>query len=147
MHKILLRAEVPLSRLHRGMPEEQLNLLKFAAGRPTQLRTGAPQIVRCDAGNPSRYRISLEQLPNDLFAQADALRLAGAVYGSEYVTSSDPSGGCPCIDCHLHPRRHRHRPDAAMLPNEVHDAPPAVPLLDVTESECGHFRPPKSAAD
>jgi hypothetical protein len=33
-----------------------------------------------------------------------------------------------------------------VLPNQVHDAPPAIPLLDVPECECRHFRPAQPAA-
>src|ERR1035437_4915373 len=41
VHQILLRTEVTLGRLHRSVPEEQLNLLQFTARRATQLRAGA----------------------------------------------------------------------------------------------------------
>src|ERR1022692_2666176 len=99
--------------------------------------------MRCDPRNTSRRRIPLEQLPDDLFAQADALRVAGAVHRSEYVTVSDPGSGSPCVGRHFYPRRHRNRPHAAMLPNEVHDAPPAIALLDVAY---GEGRPPRIVA-
>jgi hypothetical protein len=37
--------------------------------------------------------------------------------------------------------------DAPMLSDEVHDAPPPVPLLDVPERERRHFGPAKAAAE
>jgi hypothetical protein len=33
-----------------------------------------------------------------------------------------------------------------MLPDEVHDAPPAIALLDVADRERRHFGPPQPAA-
>jgi hypothetical protein len=52
----------------------------------------------------------------------------------------------PCIDCDLDPRRHGHRSHSAVLADEIHDAPPAVPLLDVTERKRCDFGPSQSAS-
>jgi hypothetical protein len=38
--EILFRAKIPLGRLDRRVTEQQLNLLKLAAGRAAQLRAG-----------------------------------------------------------------------------------------------------------
>ena len=51
MHQILLRAEVPLRRLHGRVAEEQLNLLKLAASGAAHLRATTPEVVACDAGD------------------------------------------------------------------------------------------------
>ena len=47
----------------------------------------------------------------------------------------------PRIDRHFYPRRHGNRAYPAMLTQEVHDAPAAVPLLDVCKRQCRHFGP------
>src|ERR1035437_3426099 len=106
----------------------------------------APQVMRCDPRNASRCRIPLEQLPDNLFAQTDGLHLAGAVHGPEYKSVSDTSRGSPRTDRHLDPRWHGYRPHAAMLANEVHDAPPSVALLDVGDGERRHLGSPQAAA-
>src|SRR5262249_30102639 len=49
MHEILFGAQVAFCCLHRGVAEQQLNLLKLAASRSAQLRACAPEIVRRDA--------------------------------------------------------------------------------------------------
>jgi hypothetical protein len=41
VNKVLLCAEVPLCRLNRGVPQEQLDLLKLATRSAAQLRAGA----------------------------------------------------------------------------------------------------------
>ena len=48
MPKILFAAKVAFCSLHRDMPEQELNLLKLTAAAMTQLRTGPPQVVRCN---------------------------------------------------------------------------------------------------
>src|SRR5260370_14719664 len=100
----------------------------------------------CNSGNTGRCRIPLEQLPDNLFAQAVALRLARAVHGSEYVSVSDSGHRSPRILRDLHPRWHRDRPHAAMFPNEVHNAPPSITLLDVTYGERRHLGTSQTAA-
>jgi hypothetical protein len=70
----------------------------------------------------------------------DALRLAGAVHGAEDVSVSDPGRGGPRVSRHIHPRRHRDGPDAPVLTDEVHEAPPAFTLLDVAKCQRRHLR-------
>src|SRR5260370_33170775 len=101
--------------------------------------------MRCDSRNASRRGVALEQLPNNLLAQANDLDLTATVHRSEDVTIDDSSAGSPRILRHFRPRRHRDRPHAAMLPNEVHDAPPAITLLDVDHRERRPLRPPEPA--
>ena len=52
----------------------------------------------------------------------------------------------PRIDRHLDPSRHRRRADPAVLPDEVHDAPPTIPLLEVYKRERSHFGSPQTTA-
>jgi hypothetical protein len=56
--QILLGAEVPLRRLDRRVPEQQLDLLQLPARCPAQLRARAPGIVGAIPGTPaaSAYR-------------------------------------------------------------------------------------------
>jgi hypothetical protein len=75
---VTTEAQVPFGRLGRRMPEQQLDLLKLAAGGPTELRAGPPQIVGGDARNADRRRILLKELPDHLLAQASALHLVAA---------------------------------------------------------------------
>ena len=52
VYQVLFCPEIPFRRLNGCVPEEQLNLLQFAARRPTHFRAATPQIVRGDSGVP-----------------------------------------------------------------------------------------------
>lgn len=97
-----------------------------------------------DAGDAGGFRIGPNELPAHLLAQRSAPDLAAAIHGSEHRAISNPGGHGSRIYRHLHPRRHRHGTDPAMLPDEIHDAP--ITLLDVLEGERRHFGAPQSAS-
>jgi hypothetical protein len=50
MHKVLLGSEVPLGRLHRRVAQEQLDLLKLAAGGAAHFRARVVQVMGRDFG-------------------------------------------------------------------------------------------------
>jgi hypothetical protein len=46
--------------MNRGVPQQQLDLLQFPAGGPTQLRAGPSQVMRGDPRNTSSDSAALE---------------------------------------------------------------------------------------
>ncbi len=60
MHEILLRTQVSFGCLDRCMAEEQLNLLKLAAGSPAHLRACPAEVVGGNARRSDRRRLLLE---------------------------------------------------------------------------------------
>ena len=73
--------------------------------------------MRRDATQAGSLSVGLKKLPDDLLAQGDALHCVGPVHG------------------------------AAVLAQEIYDAPPAVPLLHMPERERGNLGPPQSTAE
>ncbi|HXP87798.1 MAG TPA: hypothetical protein VN841_23905 [Bryobacteraceae bacterium] len=128
------------------MTQQQLDLLKFTAGRAAQLRAGPAQIMRRDAGDAYSRCVVPEHLPYDLFAEPVAGNVAGAVHRPENVASVHARRAGPCVNGHLDPGRHRSRADATVLPHEIHNAPAAIALLDVGKRERGYLRAPEPAA-
>ena len=53
----------------------------------------------------------------------------------------------PRIDRVLHPRRHRDRPHAPVLADQIDDAPAVVALLDVLHRQVRQFGPAQSAPE
>src|SRR5262245_35812710 len=64
--ELLLAAEIHLSRLYRHMPEKELDLIQFAAGKMAQTRTSAPEIMRCKLLNPGSSCGIFHDFPEDL---------------------------------------------------------------------------------
>jgi hypothetical protein len=127
--------------------EQQLDLFKFAARRAAQLRARPPQVMGRDAGNSNLGRVALEHLPDDLFAEALSVNGSAAIHRPEDVSGGDAGRGCPRINRYLHPRWHRRGPHAAMLSNEIDDAPASVALLDVPKCKRRDFRTSQPASE
>ena len=82
VNEVLLGTEISFSRLDRGVPEQQLDRLKFAAGRAAELRAGAAQVVRCDAGDADGRGVMPEHLPDHVFAQPSIAALTQVGIGA-----------------------------------------------------------------
>src|SRR5712691_13420997 len=92
-----------------------------------------------NSGNTRRRRVRLEELPHDLLGHSLPLDLVRAVYGPKYVALRHACRLRPGVDCDLNPGRHRNCAHAAVLPDEVHDAPATVSLLNVFECKRRYF--------
>ena len=76
----LLAAEVPLGRLNGDVPEEELNLLEFAARRMAQPSTRSPEIVRREPLNTRFTGVLANEMPDCLFRQTVTPSLPVLVY-------------------------------------------------------------------
>ena len=139
VNQILLRAQVPFGRLDRRMAQEQLNLLQLPTGGATQFRRRAATIMRRDARDASSLGVWQEHLSDHLFGKDLALHLVGSIDRSEKVSVCDAGPNRPGINRHFHPNWHRHGSHAPVLLEQVHDAPPAITLLDVAHRKRRHF--------
>ena len=63
------------------------------------------------------------------------------------MTIGDAASGRPCVDRHLHLRRHGRSPNATVLSDKIDDAPPSIALLDVRERQRRYFRSPEPTAE
>src|SRR5262245_34018557 len=68
--KALLAPQVSLGRFHRNVPQQELNLLQFAAGGVAQAGAGAPTIVRRKLGNTSPAGVLLHDVPDHFFGDS-----------------------------------------------------------------------------
>jgi hypothetical protein len=95
--------------------------------------------MRRDARDAGCGGVWPEHLPDHLFGQDLALHLVGSIDRSENVSVRHAGPNRPGINRHFHPDWHRHSPHAPVLPEEIHDAPPAIALLNMTHRQRGHF--------
>ena len=70
-----------------------------------------------------------------------------SIYGAEHGAICNPGDSSPSIDRDLDPGRHRHRPHAPVLADQIDDAPPAIALLNVLEGERRYLGAPQPAAE
>ena len=145
--QILLRAQVPLCRLHGCVAKEQLDLFKLTTGGATEFGSRAAAIMRRNPRDTGSLSVRPEHLPDHLFAEHVAAHLVAANDGAEHVSVRDAGGGGPGIDRHLHPDRHRNGRHAPVFSVEIDDAPPAISLLDVVHRKGGDLGPAQRAAE
>ena len=100
-----------------------------------------------DTRDPCYVGVGFDKLPADLFAQHFACDSVSAVYRTEDVTFCHVGWRCPRIDGHLHPGRQRCGADSTVLADQIKDAPAAIALLQVRESERGYLGAPQAAAE
>ena len=79
------------------------------------------------------------------YAQAFVPSSVGSVHRPEHMAIRHLSDRRPGINRHLHPSWHRGGADTTVLAYEVDDAPAAIALLDVGESERCHLGSSQSA--
>src|SRR5947207_16021975 len=83
--QVLFASDVPLGCLDGRVPQQELNLLQFAAGRVAQSRACSPQIVRCQRGDSGTDGTGLHDLPDDVLGDTVA------PYGSIFPDRAEQS--------------------------------------------------------
>ena len=92
MSEILFAAEVALRGLYRCMPQQELNLLQLATAGVAQLRTGPPQVMRCNMFQARSLAAGLDHVPHDILRDAFPPHLSRSGDGSEDPSLRDASG-------------------------------------------------------
>src|SRR2546427_298899 len=99
------------------MSEEELDLVQFAAGKMTQTRAGAPEIMRCKLVNPRSGCAIFNDFPEDLRRHPVSPDSPSLVDRPEHSTGSDVRRFRPAVHRFLHPKRDRNRTNMATLAN------------------------------
>ena len=68
----LLTTQVFLRRLHRNMPQQELNLFQFASGSMAKASAGPPKIVWGEFRNSKSLRVLLHNVPDHLLGHVVA---------------------------------------------------------------------------
>lgn len=124
-----------------------LHLFEFAAGRPAQLRRCAKKIMRSDVRQTRCGDVRFQDLSDNLLAHSHPTNLIAAINRTEQVPVSRGGLRRPLVDRVFNPSRHRDRPHPAVFADQIHDAPPTVPLLNVSVCEVRQFGPAQSATE
>jgi hypothetical protein len=131
MPEVLLATQVSFGRLHRGVPEQELNLFDLAATGMAQLRAGSPQIVGRDTLQSRLLAAALYHVPDHVLGDRFAPNLAGPAHSSKNLSVCDPGSHRPLVECPLRPFRDRNRANVSALADQIHDGPVLLPLLHI----------------
>jgi hypothetical protein len=74
--QLLFAAQVPLRRLNRNVPEQELNLIQLATREMTQTGTSPAEIVRCKLLDSRASRCVFDDFPKNLWRHPVSLDLA-----------------------------------------------------------------------
>ena len=133
MSEILFAAEIAFRRLDRGMPQQELNLLQLATAGVAQLRTGSPQVMRCNMLQACSLAAGFDYVPHDILRDAFSPYLSRPGDSSEDPSLRDPGCSCPLIERCLDPFWNWDSTDVAALANQIHHRPVPLAHLDLIQ--------------
>jgi len=133
MSEILFAAEIAFRRLDRCMSQQELNLLQLTPTAVAQLRTGSPQIVRCDMLQARSLAAGLDYVPHDILRDAFSPHLSRSGDGSKDLSLRDPGCSYPLIECCFNPIWNRDSANAAALTDQIHHCPVSLAHLDLVQ--------------
>ena len=108
------------------MPQQELNLLKLATAAVAQLRTGSPQVMRCNMLQARSLAAGLDYVPHDILRDAFPPYLSRPGDCSKDPSLPDPGCDRPLIERRFDPFWNGDGADVAALADQVHHRP--VPL-------------------
>src|SRR5262249_2697215 len=128
--ELLFASEVALRGLDGDVPEEELDLIQFAAIKVAEARAGSPQVVRRQPVGARASRRRPDYIHQHLGRHAISPDTASLVDRAEPRALSDYRGRRPGVHRSLHPRWNRDRAYVARLSDEIGSDPVLLPLLD-----------------
>ena len=139
MSEILFAAEIAFRRLDRCMPQQELNLLQLATAAVAQLRTGSPQVMRCNVLQACSLAAGLDYVPHDILRDAFPPHLSRSGKPSKDPSLCDLGCYYPLIECRFDPLWNGHRADVAALADQIYHRPVPLAHLDLIQLQTHKF--------
>ena len=137
----LFASQVPLRRLHRDVPQKELNLLQFTTSLMAKTGASPTEVVRSERRNLTVLCFLLYNTPNYLGAESGSPNPASLVDRAEERAGRNPGGSHPGVNSSLHPIWDRNGSYVATLADKIGYNPVLLPLLYVFNAQCCQFRP------
>jgi hypothetical protein len=131
--EILFAAEIAFRRLHGCMSQQELNLFQLSSSVMTQLRTGPPQIVRCNMLQARSLTAGLDYVPHNILRHPFPPYLSRPGDGSKDSSLRNSGSDRPLIERSLDPFWNGDRADVSALADQVHHRPVPLAHLDFIE--------------
>jgi len=128
--EILFATEIAFCRLDGSMPQQELNLFQLSTARVVQLRTGSPQVMRCDMLQARSLAAGLDHVPHNILRDTFPPYFSRPGNGSKDPSLRHPGCGRPLIESRFHPFWNGHGADVAALADQVHHRPVPLSHLD-----------------
>src|ERR1022692_2092509 len=116
------------------MSQQELNLLQLSSTVMTQLRTGPPQIVRCNMLQSRSLTAGLDYVPHNILRHPFPPYLSCPGDGSKDSSLRDPGCRRPVLECSLDPFWNGYRADVSALADQIHHCPVPLTHLDLPTS-------------
>ena len=121
------------------MPQQELNLLKLATAAVTQLRTGSPQVMRCNMLQAHSLAAGLDYVPHNILRDAFPPYLSQPSDGSKDPSLRDAGCHCPLIERGFDPFWNGDSADVSALADQVHHRPVTLAHLDLIQLQAHKF--------
>jgi len=130
----LFATQVPFRRLHRNVPQQELNLLQFTASLMALAGASPSEVMRGQGRNLTCLRFLFHHAPDDLGAEACSPDPSRFIDRAKESASGDSRSPHPTVDSSFHPIRRRNGLYVAALADEIGNDPVLLPLLNVPNS-------------
>jgi hypothetical protein len=131
--EILFAAEIAFRRLDGCVPQQELNLLKFAPAAVAQLRTGPAQVMRCNMLQARSLAAGLDYVPHDILRDAFPPHLSLPGDCPKDPSLHEPGCDRPLIERGFDPFWNGDGADVSTLADQVHHRPVPLAHLDLIQ--------------
>src|ERR1700688_1674892 len=131
MSQILLATKIAFGGLHRGMPQQELNLLQLPTAAVAQLRTGSPQIVWSNVLQTRSLTAGPNYIPHHILRDASTPPLVRSGNGPEDSSLTYFGRHRPLIQRGFDPFRNGNGTNVTALADQIHYCPVTLAHLDL----------------
>jgi hypothetical protein len=129
--QVLLAAEIPLGRLYRRMPQQELNLLQLTATVVAQLRTSSSQVVWRNVLQAHSLATSPDHIPDHILRDTISPHLPRPGNRAKDLSLRDSGRRHPLIERQFDPSWNGDGANVAALSDQIHHRPVPLAHLDL----------------
>jgi hypothetical protein len=143
----LLAPEIALRGLHADVPEQELDLVEFAAGQVAQTGARAAEIVGRNIHQSAAGRSSLDHAPDNLGAEAIRRYPTRLVNGAEHGPLRQAGFCQPDVNGVGDPVRYRNRSNVTAFPDQIGKDPVVFALLKILNLNASQLGAPQATPE